>query len=149
MLDLASKQLGTVGGGNHYVDLFRDEDDRIWVGVHFGSRGFGHKTASRYFGDGPMDAARAAPDRTPSVGQEYIAAMSSRAPTPTPAATSWWTRCSRSSAPNAVEFEVHNHHNYAWHETHDGETGGWSARAPPRPSPASRDSSARRWPAPR
>ena len=43
----AAKQLGTVGAGNHYVDLFRDEADRVWIGVHFGSRGFGHKTASR------------------------------------------------------------------------------------------------------
>src|SRR3954454_11883456 len=44
--DLAAKQLGTVGAGNHYVDLFADEEDRVWIGVHFGSRGFGHKTAS-------------------------------------------------------------------------------------------------------
>src|SRR4051794_24249150 len=44
----AALQLGTVGAGNHYVDLFRDEDDRIWAGVHFGSRGFGHKPASGF-----------------------------------------------------------------------------------------------------
>src|SRR3954453_13325958 len=43
--DLAAKQLGTVGAGNHYVDLFADEDDALWGGVHFGSRGFGHRTA--------------------------------------------------------------------------------------------------------
>src|SRR6185436_6494110 len=42
----AAKQLGTVGAGNHYVDLFEDEDGWVWVGVHFGSRGFGHRTAS-------------------------------------------------------------------------------------------------------
>ena len=46
--DLAAKQLGTVGAGNHYVDLFADEQDRVWIGVHFGSRGFGHKTASGF-----------------------------------------------------------------------------------------------------
>lgn len=45
---VAAAQLGTVGGGNHYVDLFRDEHDRVWIGVHFGSRGFGHKTASGF-----------------------------------------------------------------------------------------------------
>ena len=44
---LAADQLGTVGSGNHYVDLFDDEEDFVWVGVHFGSRGFGHKTATR------------------------------------------------------------------------------------------------------
>ncbi len=44
----AEDQLGTVGGGNHYVDLFADEEGRIWVGVHFGSRGLGHKTATHF-----------------------------------------------------------------------------------------------------
>jgi tRNA-splicing ligase RtcB len=43
---MARQQLGTVGSGNHYVDIFNDEDDRIWIGVHFGSRGLGHKTAT-------------------------------------------------------------------------------------------------------
>src|SRR5260221_212677 len=42
----AQDQLGTVGSGNHYVDIFIDELDRVWVGVHFGSRGLGHKVAS-------------------------------------------------------------------------------------------------------
>src|SRR5215212_736964 len=36
----ARAQLGTVGSGNHYVDVFADEDNTIWIGVHFGSRGF-------------------------------------------------------------------------------------------------------------
>jgi tRNA-splicing ligase RtcB len=30
----AAAQLGTVGSGNHYVDLLRDEDDFVWIGVH-------------------------------------------------------------------------------------------------------------------
>jgi len=30
----AAEQLGTVGSGNHYVDVFVDEADAIWVGVH-------------------------------------------------------------------------------------------------------------------
>src|SRR6266576_1276963 len=46
--EMARDQLGTVGGGNHYVDIFADEEDRIWVGVHFGSRGLGHKTATHF-----------------------------------------------------------------------------------------------------
>jgi len=44
----ARAQLGTVGSGNHYVDVFVDERDAIWVGVHFGSRGFGHTVASAF-----------------------------------------------------------------------------------------------------
>ena len=46
--DMARAQLGTVGSGNHYVDILQDEQERIWVGVHFGSRGFGHKIATRF-----------------------------------------------------------------------------------------------------
>src|SRR5882672_5590388 len=34
LLRLARQQLGTVGGGNHYVDLLEDEDGLLWVGVH-------------------------------------------------------------------------------------------------------------------
>src|SRR5262245_18454941 len=44
----AAAQLGTVGSGNHYVDLLRDEDGFVWIGVHFGSRGLGHTSATRY-----------------------------------------------------------------------------------------------------
>ena len=44
----AKNQLGTVGSGNHYVDIFKDTKDRVWVGVHFGSRGFGHTVASGF-----------------------------------------------------------------------------------------------------
>ena len=44
----ARQQLGTVGSGNHYVDVFADETGTLWVGVHFGSRGFGHTVASGF-----------------------------------------------------------------------------------------------------
>src|SRR4030095_12473012 len=44
--EMARNQLGTVGSGNHYVDLFEDEEGLVWIGVHFGSRGPGHKTAT-------------------------------------------------------------------------------------------------------
>jgi tRNA-splicing ligase RtcB len=50
--DKARSQLGTVGSGNHYVDVFVDESDAIWVGVHFGSRGFGHTIASGFLAPG-------------------------------------------------------------------------------------------------
>ena len=48
MIQMAQNQLGTVGSGNHYVDLFADEEGWLWIGVHFGSRGFGHRTASGF-----------------------------------------------------------------------------------------------------
>ena len=52
LLAKARKQLGTVGSGNHYVDVFADERDRVWIGVHFGSRGFGHTVASSFLAIG-------------------------------------------------------------------------------------------------
>ncbi len=45
---LAREQLGTVGSGNHYVDILEDEVGWVWVGVHFGSRGLGHRTATGF-----------------------------------------------------------------------------------------------------
>ena len=46
--EMARHQLGTVGSGNHYVDLFDDEDGFVWIGVHFGSRGLGHKITTKH-----------------------------------------------------------------------------------------------------
>src|SRR3982074_2580678 len=76
----AADQLGTVGGGNHYVDVFADEQDRIWVGVHFGSRGFGHKTATHFLraagGKDGMDVPPTVVDEKSAIGQDYLAGMS-------------------------------------------------------------------------
>jgi tRNA-splicing ligase RtcB len=33
----AGAQLGTVGSANHYIDLMRDEEGFVWIGVHFGT----------------------------------------------------------------------------------------------------------------
>jgi tRNA-splicing ligase RtcB len=37
------KQLGTLGGGNHFIELCIDEEDRVWLMLHSGSRGIGNK----------------------------------------------------------------------------------------------------------
>lgn len=42
------KQLGTLGGGNHFIEIGADERDRVWIIVHSGSRGIGHGIASHY-----------------------------------------------------------------------------------------------------
>ncbi len=52
IIQMARNQLGTIGSGNHYVDVFVDELDRVWVGVHFGSRGLGHRTATYFLEKG-------------------------------------------------------------------------------------------------
>lgn len=41
-------QVGTLGGGNHFIEVQRDESGRVYVMVHSGSRGLGHKICSHY-----------------------------------------------------------------------------------------------------
>ncbi len=48
--DKAKPQLGSVGGGNHFVEMQVDRDDgSVWVMIHCGSRGYGWQTANHYF----------------------------------------------------------------------------------------------------
>jgi tRNA-splicing ligase RtcB len=44
----AAAQLGTLGSGNHFIELAADEDDRIWILLHSGSRGGGNKLATMH-----------------------------------------------------------------------------------------------------
>jgi tRNA-splicing ligase RtcB (3'-phosphate/5'-hydroxy nucleic acid ligase) len=127
LLGKAREQLGTVGSGNHYVDLFADERGTLWVGVHFGSRGFGHTVASNFLAVGQ---GRAWGERVPEA--EVIL------PLDRPAGHDYWhlmTLAGRYAYTGrewvarkvvallgAREVElVHNHHNFAWKERHDGE----------------------------
>lgn len=41
-------QIGTLGGGNHFIEIGFDEDDFVWIIIHSGSRNLGHKTATNY-----------------------------------------------------------------------------------------------------
>ncbi|MCX7878118.1 MAG: RtcB family protein [Ignavibacteria bacterium] len=133
MLKLASEQLGTVGSGNHYVDLFEDEEGNLWIGVHFGSRGFGHRTAMGFlalaqgleFDDKPknansMDSPPTLININSDLGQDYIQAMQ---------LAGNYAYAGRDIVVNKVLeilgaksiYEVHNHHNFAWLEEHFGE----------------------------
>jgi tRNA-splicing ligase RtcB (3'-phosphate/5'-hydroxy nucleic acid ligase) len=121
---MAREQLGTVGGGNHYVDLFVDESERVWIGVHFGSRGFGHKTATHFLhAAGAKDGMDVDPCVIPAkgdLGSDYLESMK-LAGRYAYAGRDWvCARVLRILGARAVE-EVHNHHNYAWREEHDGE----------------------------
>jgi tRNA-splicing ligase RtcB len=131
LLDLARTQLGTVGSGNHYVDLFEDDNGTVWVGVHFGSRGFGHKTASGFLAmaqgkdflergkEGEMDAPPTLFDVRTEIGQAYLEAMH---------LAGKYAYAGRDVVVEKVLeilgakslFEVHNHHNFAWQEEHFG-----------------------------
>jgi tRNA-splicing ligase RtcB (3'-phosphate/5'-hydroxy nucleic acid ligase) len=77
--EMARQQLGTVGSGNHYVDIFADELERVWIGVHFGSRGLGHKTATYFLkAAGAKDGMDVDPCVIPAdseMGSDYLACM--------------------------------------------------------------------------
>lgn len=47
-LDSARHQLGTLGGGNHFIELQKDHTGHLWIMVHSGSRNFGLKIAEEY-----------------------------------------------------------------------------------------------------
>jgi tRNA-splicing ligase RtcB len=133
LAQLAESQLGTVGSGNHYVNLMADEDDRVWVGVHFGSRGFGHKTASGFLAlaqglpfdgkahEGEMDSPPVLFEIGSELGESYVSAME---------LAGEYAYAGRDVVVDKVleilgaraEHEVHNHHNFAWREEHDGST---------------------------
>jgi tRNA-splicing ligase RtcB len=133
LAQLAEAQLGTVGSGNHYVNLMEDEEGRIWVGVHFGSRGFGHKTASGFLAlaqglrfedrarEGDMDSPPVLFEIDSNLGQSYISAME---------LAGEYAYAGRDTVVGKVlevldaeaTYVVHNHHNFAWHERHFGRT---------------------------
>jgi len=119
----AVAQLGTVGAGNHYVDLMRDESGLVWIGVHFGSRGLGHTSAARYLklagGKDGMNVPPAVVDEDSEIGRRYIAAME-LAGRYSYAGREWVVERVRQIIGGNVTDMVHNHHNYAWRENHGG-----------------------------
>jgi len=50
------KQLGSLGSGNHFIEVGTDDTGKVWIIIHSGSRGIGHATATHYMkiasGDG-------------------------------------------------------------------------------------------------
>jgi tRNA-splicing ligase RtcB len=121
--EMARQQLATVGSGNHYIDLFEDEMGRIWIGVHFGSRGLGHKTATWFLkAAGAKDKMDVEPCILPvdsHLGAEYLEGM--RLGGRYAYAGRDWVcgRVARILGARIVE-EIHNHHNFAWRESHGG-----------------------------
>ena len=137
----AYMQLGTLGGGNHFIELQEDEEGRLGLMVHTGSRNFGYKVAN-YFNQVAKDLNKRQGSKVPShfdlaylpvdspEGKGYIASM--------PFALEF----ARQNRPRIMERvkelvvegfrryagvkdiqfagEVNAHHNYAALETHFG-----------------------------
>jgi tRNA-splicing ligase RtcB len=128
-------QLGTLGGGNHFVEVCLDESDRVWVMLHSGSRGVGNRIG-QYFIELAREDLRGAianlPDRDLAYFTEgtqhfddYVEAVG------------WaqdYARTNREAMMTAVlgaleavlppfthgEVAVNCHHNYVARETHFG-----------------------------
>jgi tRNA-splicing ligase RtcB len=123
----ARAQLGTVGSGNHYVDVFADETGTLWVGVHFGSRGFGHTVASGFLalGQGQRWGERV-PEKEVLLGLDqplghdywHLMELAGRYAY---AGREWVARKVVQILGGREMELVHNHHNFAWKEEHDGE----------------------------
>lgn len=138
----ARKQLGSTGGGNHYVDLFAEQyvvqagkpgtpdweeitpGSPIWIGIHFGSRGFGHSVATGYINLGRGDnwgdrmAEREEPtliDTFSTLGAEYLMAMALAGNYAYAGRDYVGRQVLRILGAESVK-QVHNHHNYAWFE---------------------------------
>ena len=128
---MARNQLGTVGSGNHYVDLFEDEE-----GLRLDRRAFRlarPRSQERRPTISSWPAARTASMsrrrwcvRTSEIGARYLAAMT-LAGEYAYAGREWVTERVRRILGAKVLDTVHNHHNYAWRERH-GERDLWVVR---------------------
>ena len=133
LAQLAESQLGTVGSGNHFVNLFEDEEELVWIGVHFGSRGFGHKTASGFLAlaqglafdarapESEMDSPPVLFEIGSELGESYVAAMELAGEYAYAGRDVVVEKVLEILGAEAVH-EVHNHHNFAWREEHFGRT---------------------------
>ncbi|CAJ1316459.1 RtcB family protein [Paenibacillus nuruki] len=129
--ELARNQLGTVGSGNHYVDLFVEPvTGKLWIGNHFGSRGFGHKTASgflnlaagrEFLAKAPgehMDQPPVLLNMNDELGDMYYRTMK-LAGRYAYAGRDYVIQEVLNVLGAEADFEVHNHHNFAWKEVHN------------------------------
>jgi tRNA-splicing ligase RtcB len=130
------RQLGTLGGGNHFIEVCLDEAQRVWVMLHSGSRGIGNAIGTYFIALARQDAERhqlQLPDRDLAYFSEgaqhfddYVEAVG------------WaqdYARANRAEMMDLVlaalrrqlpAFEVTTeavncHHNYVERETHYGE----------------------------
>jgi tRNA-splicing ligase RtcB len=131
------RQLGTLGGGNHFIEVCLDESQRVWVMLHSGSRGIGNAIGTYFIELAKRDAERSGlllPDRDLAYFPEgarhfddYVAAVA------------WaqdYARANRAEMLDLVLEALHRHlppfdvtteavnchHNYVERETHYGES---------------------------
>ncbi len=128
-------QIGTLGGGNHFIELQQDDDGMLCIMVHSGSRNFGYKIA-RYFNENAKELNK---KRSFGVPREYDLAFLPLDTDMADAYISWMMLALEFAMENrqvmlevvkgrladvvpGIEFknEVNAHHNYADKEYHYG-----------------------------
>jgi len=123
------RQLGTLGGGNHFIELQKDAGDRLWVMIHSGSRNIGKQTAEHFHKKAKEQSRKLRADLPTSElsflplnsqdGQDYLEAMN------------WCLDFARVNRRRMMETvldilqaepldELNIHHNYAALEEHFG-----------------------------
>jgi tRNA-splicing ligase RtcB (3'-phosphate/5'-hydroxy nucleic acid ligase) len=132
-LQSARRQLGTLGGGNHFIEIQKGDDDHIWIMLHSGSRNFGLKTANayhekakalceRWYSDIPHKDLSFLPMDDPA-GQEYFAAMKYCLDFAAANRAEMMERIKAilySRADASFDEPINIHHNYAVMENHFG-----------------------------
>lgn len=120
-------------GGAVAVNLMADAEGHVWIGVHFGSRGFGHKTASGFLAlaqglpfdakaqEGEMDSPPVLFAAGSELGEAYVSAMQLAGDYAYAGRDVVVDKVLELLHAEAVQ-EVHNHHNFAWREEHFGRT---------------------------
>ena len=122
--------LGTLGTGNHFIELAEDENDRIWLVLHSGSRGLGNKIGS-YFTRVAQEICDQYFITLPHRDLAYLVAKTPEFEWYKRAVTlaqkfAWYNRITMANAVIAtlatqpVDEPVHCHHNYISWERHFG-----------------------------
>ncbi len=132
----AVNQIGTLGGGNHFIEVCLDEDDAVWVMLHSGSRGIGNRIGVYFISEARREMERLfirLPDRDlayisegSTLFDDYVEALSwaqDYAAENRRTMMSAVVKALRLHLPNIVltEMLVNCHHNYVEREHHFGE----------------------------
>ena len=131
-----SFQLGSLGGGNHFLEVCLDEEDRVWVMLHSGSRGIGNRIGTEFIALAKKDMERNnihLPDKNLAYLQEgaekfddYVKALHWAQDFAAANREIMMERVLRVMRKAFKRFKtekaaINCHHNYAWKETHFGE----------------------------
>jgi tRNA-splicing ligase RtcB (3'-phosphate/5'-hydroxy nucleic acid ligase) len=133
-LQAAAYQIGTLGGGNHFMEIQYGDDGRVWLMLHSGSRNFGLKIANEFhakakalcekFHSSIPDPDLAFLPLGTQEADDYLAAMDYALSFALESRLRMITAMKESIrvAFGAVEFEdpINVHHNYARMENHFG-----------------------------